>query len=129
MIRDMEVGNRSGEAVLDEYMELRAMISRCEERLDELKPAIIEAVMDEDKEEYRYKGFRFVNRTRRAWEYTDDVEAIELDIAEKRKELSTMKRFQEAHGLAVQQTAAAYLVMEKDPQYQGQAAYCPQRAG
>lgn len=122
MIRDLEVGRTTGSSVLTRYLELRGTIERLQEQADALRSEITEALMDEPQSAFVHAGSKFVLRTRKKWQYTDDVDALESEVKKLRKEQTDLKRFQESSGIATLLEAKATLYVERAPEHEREVA-------
>lgn len=92
-------------SVLDRYIAIKAKISELEEELEELKPEILNALMDEPKELADHKGFSFSIQRRKSYAYSPKVKELE-DI------LKEAKAHERDQGIATIEKQKAILVMK-----------------
>ena len=85
---------------IERYLELKDRRAAIDAELDELKPLITAALMEEDGEAYEFAGFRFSLQRRKSYAYSDRVKELE-------QQLRAIKRQEERNGTAelVRQTA------------------------
>ena len=94
-------------SVLDRYIAIKAQISELEEELEELKPEILNALMDEPKEVANYKGFNFSLQRRKTYSYSPKVKELESVLKE-------AKAHERDEGIATIDKHKAILVMKAD---------------
>ena len=92
------------EALLKHYMEIKAEISRLEEELEALKPAVFDVVSDAGGK-IEFMGQEFQTQYRKTWEYTQDIRHFE-------DELKELKRKSEAEGSAIIRKMSGFVVMK-----------------
>lgn len=69
-------------AKLERYAELKNAIAKAEEELDELKPAILEAMEVEGAEQVVTEFGKFTIESKRTWKFSDHVEKAKAQIKE-----------------------------------------------
>ena len=73
---------------LEKYLALLAEMKRVRAELDALKPEITYAIMEEPEQRTVYLGHELTLGTRKTWEYSDQVKAMQRDLKEaKRREV------------------------------------------
>lgn len=92
-------------SVLDRYIAIKAQISELEEELEQLKPEILHALMDEPKEVAGYKGFNFSIQRRKTYTYSPKVQELEDVIKE-------AKAHERSEGIATIEKQKAILIMK-----------------
>ena len=91
-------------SILDRYIAIKAQISELEEELENLKPRILYALMDEPDEVSEHKGFNFSIQRRKTYAYSDKVKELEQIL----KEAKTLERNQ---GIASIEKDKAILIL------------------
>ena len=94
-------------STLDRYISIKAQISELEEELSELKPEILNALMDEPKEQSSYKGFSFSIQRRKTWDYSPKVQELK-DV------LKEAQKHERVNGIATEKKHSAVLVMKAE---------------
>ncbi len=73
---------------LERYLTLLAEMKRLQAELEALKPMITYALMEEPEQRAVYLGHELTLGTRKTWEYSDQVKAMQRDLKEaKRREV------------------------------------------
>lgn len=88
--------SKDDEAVLRQYLALRAQLSELEEALEKLKPAVFDIVDEEQRHSGKpvvFEGFKFELHYRRTYTYSPAVDAL-------KEQLSQLKKQEEANGIA-----------------------------
>lgn len=92
-------------SVLDRYIAIKTKISELEEELDQLKPQILFALMDEPDELADYKGFNFSIQRRKTYGYSEKVKELEQVLKDARDH-------ERKQGIATVEKDQAILVMK-----------------
>ena len=95
---DFRAAEPEDDALIREYLTLKTLVSEAEERLDALKPRLIDMVLDQPDDDgkgpraHAY-GFEFSLQFRRSYEYSEHVRELT-------DQLKATKKYEEAHGIA-----------------------------
>jgi hypothetical protein len=88
------------------YLALKAEMERLKDDLEELKPLLTAALMEEPEGVYEYDGFRFELGSRRSYVYSEAVKVLE-------QELRTRKKKEERAGIAELTRYTAFPVVRR----------------
>ena len=92
-------------SMLDRYIDIKAKISELQDELEELKPYLLDALMEEPNEKSAYRGFEFSIQRRKTYDYSNSVKDLESEIKE-------MKASERANGTAEISKHQAILVLK-----------------
>lgn len=88
--------SKADEAVLQQYLALRAQLSKLEEALEKLKPAVFDIADEEQRhlgQTVVFEGFTFELHYRRTYTYSPAFDAL-------KEQLAQLKKQEEADGIA-----------------------------
>lgn len=105
---DFRAAEPEDDELIREYLTLKMLVSEAEERLDALKPRLIDMVLDQPDDDGRRPracayGFEFSLQFRRSYEYSAHVQ----ELAD---QLKATRKYEEAHGIAQVTKQQAILV-------------------
>ena len=90
---------------LRRYVEVKELIRALEAELQELQPALFDALTEEPEQRCSFAGYEFTVQSRRTWTYS---EAIRRD----EEELKARKRYEERAGIAEPAKVTGYVLMK-----------------
>lgn len=94
-------------SIMDRYIATKAKISELQEELDEMKGALLYALMEEPEEKFNHKGFEFSIQRRKQWAgYSDNVAYLT-------DELKALKKHEQKHGPAEMVKDSAVLILKQ----------------
>lgn len=95
------------EAPLQRYLEIKAEMKRLQAELEELQPLILTALWEEPDQEAFYQGYQLTVGTRRTYQYSEAVAALQ-------KELKSLKKREEQEGTAVLSRHTSFVVVRAE---------------
>jgi hypothetical protein len=80
------------------YLALKAEMERLQDDMEELKPLLAAALMEEPDGTFEYAGFRFELGSRRTYVYSEAVQELEEELRARKKEeerggIAELKRY------------------------------------